>query len=305
MKKIFAVLTMVVLSCVLSFGQRVNLTTQVNGIPFTVSTLPTGPSTNSLAIVTDSLFGNCQTGGGSLSIICEWNGSSWVIRTGASGPVGTIPRVSTCTSNVDTILSTDRGGYISWSDASPCAVGLPQAGTTGFSNNFVTVGCNIGVGIVTITPTTSTVSYSTGGAYVSGASSFPLVKGQCAVIRSDNTNYFGELIGGPVPLTTGTSITITGNSGYIICTSTCTIALPVPVAGSQFCALNDDNVATVITLSALGSSARYENTARTAYGTAGTGTFVSGGAVKDMACLVGRDSTHYLTTNSVGTWTAN
>jgi len=80
---------------------------------------------------------------------------------------------------------------------------------------------------------------------------------------------------------------------------------PVPAAGYEFCVLNDDNVATVITLAALGSSAQYEATARTSYGTAGTGTMVSGGAAADKICIVGRDSTHYLTTTSTGTWTAN
>jgi hypothetical protein len=69
--------------------------------------------------------------------------------------------------------------------------------------------------------------------------------------------------------------------------------------------MNDDNIATVITLSAIGSSARYENQARTAYGTAGTGTLVSGGAVKDFVCLYGLDSTHYLFASGSGTWTAN
>jgi hypothetical protein len=77
------------------------------------------------------------------------------------------------------------------------------------------------------------------------------------------------------------------------------------VAGYQFCVYNTDNVATVITLAALGSSAQYENTARTAYGSAGTGTFVSGGAIADMVCIVGLDATHYQTLAFNGTWTAN
>ncbi len=114
------------------------------------------------------------------------------------------------------------------------------------------------------------------------------------------------LVYGAVNLPTpGASCTFSGGATICVCTTTCTITVPVPAAGLQYCALNDDNVATVITMSAIGSSARYENTARTAYGTAGTGTFVSGGAVKDMVCILGRDSTHYLTTNFVGTWTAN
>lgn len=106
-------------------------------------------------------------------------------------------------------------------------------------------------------------------------------------------------------LTAGTSVTLAAPRQYFVCTGACTITVPVPAAGDEFCVMNDDNIATVITLSAIGSSARYENTARTAYGTAGTGTFVSSGAAGDKVCLLGRDATHYLTASFNGTWTAN
>lgn len=106
-------------------------------------------------------------------------------------------------------------------------------------------------------------------------------------------------------LASGTSVSLTGPREYYVCTGTCTVTPPVPVAGYEFCVMNDDNVATVITLAALGSSARYESTARTSYGTAGTGTLVSAGAAADSVCIVGLDSTHYLTTNFKGTWTAS
>ena len=105
--------------------------------------------------------------------------------------------------------------------------------------------------------------------------------------------------------TPGTSITLAGPAGIAVCTGTCTVSVPVPAAGYQFCILNDDNVGTAITLSALGSSARYENSARTAYGTAGTGTLVLSAATGNLVCIAGRDSTHYLTTNYVGTVTVN
>lgn len=108
-----------------------------------------------------------------------------------------------------------------------------------------------------------------------------------------------------VPLTSGTSVTLSENHRYFVCTGTCTVTVPVPAAGIQYCVYNDNNIATVITLAAIGSSARYESTARTAYGTAGTGTFVSGGAVGDKVCIVGRDTTHYSTLSFTGTWTAN
>lgn len=114
---------------------------------------------------------------------------------------------------------------------------------------------------------------------------------------------------GAVTVAAGTSATLSAPSEFFVCTSTCTVTIPMPPVNSgtanQFCVYNDDNVSTVITLAALGSSGLYENTARTAYGTAGTGTFVSGGAVGDQVCIVGRDSTHYSTLSFQGTWTAN
>jgi len=109
----------------------------------------------------------------------------------------------------------------------------------------------------------------------------------------------------PLATGSGTGNVLNAPIGYFICTTTCTVTPPVPSAGYQFCVMNDDDVNTVITLGALGSSAKYENTARSAYGTAGTGTLASNGAVGDMICIVGRDSTHYLSPTYVGTWTAS
>jgi hypothetical protein len=109
------------------------------------------------------------------------------------------------------------------------------------------------------------------------------------------------------PLASGSSTgnTLTAPYGYFICTAACTVTPPVPAAGYQFCVMNADNASGVITLGALGSSARYENTARTNYGTAGTGTLSSAGAVGDMICIIGLDSTHYLSPTYVGTWIAS
>lgn len=103
----------------------------------------------------------------------------------------------------------------------------------------------------------------------------------------------------------GTSVSLTAPAEMYVCSSTCTVTPPVPAAGYQFCVFNGDNVTTVITLAALGSSARYENQARTAYGTAGTGTLVMGGAAKDQVCLIGLDATHYLTVSVNGSATVN
>lgn len=121
-------------------------------------------------------------------------------------------------------------------------------------------------------------------------------------------SYAQELRPGPAgatPLSSGTSVTLAVPRGYYICTSTCTVTLPVPAAGYEYCVRNDDNIATVITLAALGSSAMYEKTAFTSYGTAGTGTAVSSGAAGDKLCVLGLDATHYLVMSFNGTWSMN
>jgi hypothetical protein len=107
------------------------------------------------------------------------------------------------------------------------------------------------------------------------------------------------------PLTTGTTVTLTAPRQYFLCTAACTITVPVPAAGNEFCVANDVGVSSVITFSAIGSSAFYGKTDQSAYGTAGTGTFVSGGAAGDKICLLGKDATHYNTASFNGTWTAN
>ena len=114
-----------------------------------------------------------------------------------------------------TIQATDRAGYISFSNASAIAVTVPQAGSTSFANNFVFVACDIGAGTATLTPTSSTISYSNGSTYTSGASSMALTTGQCANVYSDNSNYFAILrsgSGGGVSSFTGDG-TLISNSG--------------------------------------------------------------------------------------------
>jgi hypothetical protein len=52
----------------------------------------------------------------------------------------------------------------------------------------------------------------------------------------------------------------------------------------------------------MGAGKYYELTGHSAWATANQ-KLVSGGAVSDQICIVGLDSTHYLTITSTGTWT--
>jgi hypothetical protein len=78
-----------------------------------------------------------------------------------------------------TVLTGDRGKTVTFSNADPIAVTLPQAGT-GFEDGWFVLASNVGVGTATITPTTSTID---------GEASFDLATGQWALIVSDATNY--------------------------------------------------------------------------------------------------------------------
>lgn len=89
--------------------------------------------------------------------------------------------VNAQTGTTYTVLTGDRYKLVTLSNASPVAVTLPQAGSTGFDNSFEFEVKNIGAGLVTITPTTSTID---------GAATLTLTNGQSVRIYSNGTNYF-------------------------------------------------------------------------------------------------------------------
>ena len=113
-----------------------------------------------------------------------------------------------------------------------------------------------------------------------------------------------ETNGCTIPLNTGSGAqALTAPNNYFVCTTTCTVTPPVPVAGYQFCVRNDDAATTVITLGG-NTNIYYEKTNYNGYGTV-SGTISSGGALGDKMCIVGRDATHYIVGSFVGTWTAS
>jgi len=206
---------------------------------------------------------------------------------------GTMAGDSGLTFNKTTNLLTATGGFASGSGSTAGLIVLLQ-GTA----------CTPATNEVCIYAPASVTAYGVVLPSAVGSTGFAkwTVSGSVATISSA-TIVASDLPA--IPATSGTSITLSDNSRIYTCTNTCTITVPVPAAGVQYCVRNGNNVTTVITLAALGSSAMYENTAGTAYGTAGTGTLVSGGAANDKICIVGLDSTHYQTWSFNGTWTAS
>lgn len=110
------------------------------------------------------------------------------IATGAcltGGPITTTGTVSGTyvinaqTGTTYTVLSTDACALVTFSNASAIAVTLPQA-TGSFAAGFGFDVQNKGVGLVTITPTTSTIN---------GLSTLTLATNQGCTIVSDGTNW--------------------------------------------------------------------------------------------------------------------
>src|SRR5215469_1694726 len=84
------------------------------------------------------------------------------------------PRVNAQSGTTYTVSVDDYGKLVTFNNASPVAVTLPQATTTFATFNFFT--CNKGAGLVTITPTTSTIN---------GNATLTLQQTQCTLIVSD------------------------------------------------------------------------------------------------------------------------
>ncbi len=112
--------------------------------------------------------------------------------------------VNAQTGTTYTVLATDWGKLLTFSNGSAVAVTLPQANSTTFANGWWVSVVNLGVGAATITPTTSTIQ---------GAATLVLATGEGATIYSDGTNYFyqaGTSAADATVLKTTGSQTITG-----------------------------------------------------------------------------------------------
>lgn len=121
-------------------------------------------------------------------------------------------RSNTATS--DTIVTGDGGTVVTESNASAVAVGVAQAGSTGFASGWFSTLKNKGVGVVTLTPTTSTID---------GLASCPLRQGMSIDFYSDGTNYW-TLPGHSACLPAGSAALTTSALTAGTCSSVTTVA---------------------------------------------------------------------------------
>jgi hypothetical protein len=130
-----------------------------------------------------------------------------------------------------TVLSTDKGKVITLTNAAAVAVTIPVASTAGFGAPFYTSFINEGAGLVTLTPTTSTID---------GAASLTVKQGQSVDLITDGTNYF-TLKGRP------TNVACADVSGTACLIASGTAALGTSAIASAACA-------TVVTATATGTA---------------------------------------------------
>lgn len=133
---------------------------------------------------------------GAVVFVCEGANRNWVVRSHFM-PGTNVRAVSGTT---DTLLSTDNGNLVTYSNASAVAVTLPEGGSAGFPQSAFTVMVrNYGAGTVTITPTTSTIN--------NGASSLALAQNQSAVLVEDASGNYQALVINSGTVTTSASLT--------------------------------------------------------------------------------------------------
>lgn len=130
---------------------------------------------------TSLAFAQLSSGGGAVTSVDAANGVETTSGSAitSTGTIQANELVNAQTGTTYTVLSSDRAKLVTLSNAASIAVTLPQATSTFGAGWFCDIK-NVGVGAVTITPTTSTIN---------GAATLRLITGESVRIISDGTNY--------------------------------------------------------------------------------------------------------------------
>jgi hypothetical protein len=154
-------------------------TTGVNGAGVPVSALVVGSNGSSQLIATQianqTVLGN---GSGSSGAPVALTVAGNLLAT--STQLITSQAINAQTGTSYAMATGDAGKLVTFNNASPVAVTLSQATTAGFTAGYSFDVHNIGAGVVTITPTTSTIN---------GAATLTFVQNTDCTITSDGTNY--------------------------------------------------------------------------------------------------------------------
>lgn len=198
------------------------------GNPGTAAAVPSGVAIGSGLSLSSSGTLTASGSGGSVTDVVAGAGLTTALGSTngsitATGTVYSIENINAQTGTTYTVANSDQAKLITVSNTAAVAVTLPQAGASSlFLANWYADFENINTGLVTITPTTSTVD---------GAASLALRDNQGVRIVSDGTNYFTHrgmglwnttavsAIGSGVTVSSGT-LSATGSGGSVTSVTT-------------------------------------------------------------------------------------
>jgi hypothetical protein len=155
-------------------------------------------------------------GGGAVSSVSGSCGVGVSPTTGAT-VVGASVSQRNNTATTDTIASGDCGSVVTENNASPVTVTLPVATASGFGTGFYNTLKNKGAGLVTLTPTTSTID---------GKTSITLAQNQSLDYYSDGSNYWTLPGPGPITIASGTAALGTSAISSGACGTATTVSAP-------------------------------------------------------------------------------
>lgn len=187
---------------------------------------------NSTIIAIGGVISAPNSGGTVTSVAAGCGVSTGGSPITTTGTVSASPTINAQTGTSYTVQATDCGSLITLSNASAVGVNLPVA-TGSFAAPYYTTVVNIGVGTVTITPTTSTIN---------GTSNLSLTSFQSVDIYSVGGNYIATTgkSSGSATITAGSTVTSGITSGDVIGT-TSNLVVDTGVAWTNLPLINGTN----------------------------------------------------------------
>lgn len=165
---------------------------------------------------------NCKAGSSSQFGCVKVDNTTITAAAGviSAAPISAVPSVQSGTNYP--IVDGDRAKVIYLSNAAAQTPTLPNATTLTSSNGWLVTVCNIGAGIQTLTPTTSTIGGNPNIAIPAGSAARPV----CWNAVSDGTNYSLVPAGNNNTIASGTSALGTGAIGSAACATAVTTSAP-------------------------------------------------------------------------------